>query len=69
MHPEQIAGLIDDDVAAIMVTNPNTRGLFESHLPAVAKMVHDKGGMVYGDGANLNALNGSPRDRVTSGST
>jgi glycine dehydrogenase subunit 2 len=61
VHPEQIAGLIDDDVAAIMVTNPNTLGLFERHLPTIAKMVHEKGGMVYGDGANLNALMGRAR--------
>jgi glycine dehydrogenase subunit 2 len=61
LHPEQIASLIDDDVAAIMVTNPNTLGLFERHLPVIAKMVHEKGGLVYGDGANLNALMGRAR--------
>ena len=61
VHPEQIAGLLDDDTAAIMITNPNTLGLFEKHLPTVAKMVHDKGGLVYGDGANLNALMGRAR--------
>jgi glycine dehydrogenase subunit 2 len=61
MHPESVAGLIDDDTCAIMVTNPNTLGLFEKHLPVVAKMVHDKGGLVYGDGANLNALMGRAR--------
>src|ERR1700722_15502733 len=61
VHPEQIAGLLDDDTAAIMITNPNTLGLFEKHLPAVAKMVHEKGGLVYGDGANLNALMGRAR--------
>jgi glycine dehydrogenase subunit 2 len=61
MHPETVAGLIDDDTCAIMVTNPNTLGLFEKSLPVVAKMVHDKGGLVYGDGANLNALMGRAR--------
>src|SRR3984885_10664593 len=61
VHPEQIAGLLDDDTAAIMITNPNTLGLFETHLPTVAKMVHEKGGLVYGDGANLNALMGRAR--------
>ncbi len=61
IHPEQIAALIDDDTAAIMVTNPNTLGLFERHLPKVAEMVHAKGGLVYGDGANLNALMGRAR--------
>jgi glycine dehydrogenase subunit 2 len=61
VHPEQIANLIDDDTAAIMMTNPNTLGLFEKHLPTIAKMVHDRGGLVYGDGANLNALMGRAR--------
>jgi glycine dehydrogenase subunit 2 len=44
-----------------MITNPNTVGLFESELPRIAQMVHDKGGLVYGDGANLNALMGRAR--------
>jgi glycine dehydrogenase subunit 2 len=61
LHPEQLAALVDDDTAAIMVTNPNTLGLFERFLPAVAEMVHAKGGLVYGDGANLNALMGRAR--------
>src|SRR5271170_3653887 len=61
VHPEQLAGLLDDDTAAIMITNPNTLGLFETHLSTVAKMVHEKGGLVYGDGANLNALMGRAR--------
>ncbi len=59
--PEAIAPFVDDDVAAIMVTNPNTVGLFESHLGAIAELVHAKGGLVYGDGANLNALMGKAR--------
>ena len=59
--PEQIAPFVDDDVAAIMLTNPNTVGLFETHLPTIASMVHDKGGLVYGDGANLNAIMGRAR--------
>jgi len=61
IHPEHLAGLIDDDTAAIMITNPNTLGLFERHLNTVAEMVHAKGGIVYGDGANLNALMGRAR--------
>jgi glycine dehydrogenase subunit 2 len=61
IHPESIAALIDEDTAAIMVTNPNTLGLFERSLPVVARMIHDKGGLVYGDGANLNALMGRAR--------
>ncbi len=58
---EQLAQHIDDDVAAIMLTNPNTVGLFESELPTIAAMLHDKGALVYGDGANLNALMGRAR--------
>ena len=59
--PELLAPYIDDDVAAIMITNPNTVGLFEPHIKTIADMVHDKGGLVYGDGANLNALMGWAR--------
>jgi glycine dehydrogenase subunit 2 len=60
-HPEQIAALLDDDTAAIMITNPNTLGLFERNLPAIAEMAHAKGALLYGDGANLNALVGRAR--------
>jgi glycine dehydrogenase subunit 2 len=58
---EAIAPFVDDEVAAIMITNPNTVGLFESHIPSIAELVHGKGGLVYGDGANLNALMGKAR--------
>jgi glycine dehydrogenase subunit 2 len=58
---EALAQFVDDDVAAIMATNPNTVGLFETHMPEVAELVHSKGGLVYGDGANLNALMGKAR--------
>jgi glycine dehydrogenase subunit 2 len=61
VHPEAVANVLDDQVAAIMITNPNTVGLFEKHLPTIARMVHDKGALVYGDGANLNALMGRVR--------
>jgi glycine dehydrogenase subunit 2 len=44
-----------------MITNPNTVGLFERELPQIARMLHDKGALVYGDGANLNALMGRTR--------
>src|SRR4026207_333636 len=47
-----------EDVAAVMIANPNTLGLFETNIEAVAAVVHGKGGMVYLDGANLNALMG-----------
>lgn len=52
---------VDDDVAAVMITNPNTVGLFESHIHEIADMIHQSGGLVYGDGANLNALMGKAR--------
>jgi glycine dehydrogenase subunit 2 len=52
---------MDDDVAALMVTNPNTLGLFERHIGAICEIVHAQGGLVYGDGANLNALLGIAR--------
>ncbi len=53
-----VADLMDDDTAGIMVTNPNTLGLFEDNIRAVADAVHAKGGLVYCDGANFNAVMG-----------
>ncbi|HEY7319306.1 MAG TPA: aminomethyl-transferring glycine dehydrogenase subunit GcvPB [Candidatus Binatia bacterium] len=53
-----VAKVMDEDVAAIMITNPNTLGLFEKDIEAIAEVVHGKGGLVYLDGANLNALMG-----------
>jgi glycine dehydrogenase subunit 2 len=55
---EKVSEEMDEEVAAIMVTNPNTLGLFEEHLAEIARIVHQKGGFVYCDGANLNALMG-----------
>ncbi len=55
---ESVAALMDEETAGIMVTNPNTLGLFESNIRAVAEIVHAKGGLVYGDGANMNAIMG-----------
>jgi glycine dehydrogenase subunit 2 len=49
---------LDDTVVGLMLTNPSTLGLFERHLPAVTEAVHASGGLVYGDGANLNAILG-----------
>jgi len=48
----------DDTVVGLMLTNPNTLGLFEEHLLAVTDLIHNCGGLVYGDGANLNAILG-----------
>ncbi|NLH47583.1 MAG: aminomethyl-transferring glycine dehydrogenase subunit GcvPB [Myxococcales bacterium] len=58
---ENVAALMDQQVAAIMITNPNTLGLFESNIEAIARLVHDRGGLVYMDGANLNAILGIAR--------
>ena len=51
----------DDTVAGLMLTNPNTLGLFEEHVLEVCETVHACGGLMYGDGANLNALLGIAR--------
>jgi glycine dehydrogenase subunit 2 len=59
-----IAGLeqaMTDDVAGLMLTNPNTLGLFETEVVKIAEVVHRKGGLLYMDGANLNALLGIAR--------
>ncbi len=58
LRPEDVEGVLDEDVAAIMVTNPNTLGIYETHLSKIAEMVHAVGGLVYMDGANLNAIMG-----------
>jgi glycine dehydrogenase subunit 2 len=50
-----------DETALFMITNPNTLGLFEEHIERVADIVHDAGGLLYYDGANLNALLGHAR--------
>jgi glycine dehydrogenase subunit 2 len=55
---DSVKSLMDEDVAGIMVTNPNTLGLFEKNIVAVSDTVHKKGGFVYCDGANMNALMG-----------
>jgi glycine dehydrogenase subunit 2 len=51
----------DDTVVGLMLTNPNTLGLFEEHLDEVVNLVHGCGGLMYGDGANMNALVGIAR--------
>ena len=50
--------LLNDEVAGMMMTNPNTLGLFEREIPEIAKLVHDCGGLMYYDGANLNPMLG-----------
>jgi glycine dehydrogenase subunit 2 len=58
---EAVRVACDDTVAGIMITNPNTLGLFEERLEEVVRLVHGCGGLVYGDGANLNAIAGIVR--------
>lgn len=55
---EMVDALMDEDTAGIMITNPNTLGLFENNIRQVTAAVHAKGGLVYGDGANMNAVMG-----------
>src|SRR5919108_2353358 len=53
-----VENVMSEEVAALMITNPNTLGLFEKNIQAIAEIVHRRGGLVYLDGANLNALMG-----------
>ncbi len=53
--------LLDDTIAGIMLTNPNTLGLFEKDIKEIAALVHEAGGLLYYDGANMNALTGMVR--------
>jgi glycine dehydrogenase subunit 2 len=53
--------LVDEDVAGLMLTNPNTLGLFEEEIERITEIVHEVGGLVYYDGANLNAILGRCR--------
>lgn len=52
---------LDDTIAAMMMTNPNTLGLFESEIPEIARLVHECGALMYYDGANLNPMLGACR--------
>jgi len=58
---QAVAEALDDQTAGIMLTNPSTLGLFETHIGEIVQRVHDAGGLVYMDGANLNALMGKFR--------
>ena len=55
---DAVKAVMDDDTAALMLTNPNTIGIFERNIAEIAAYVHKKGGLIYCDGANLNALMG-----------
>jgi len=58
---EELREKFDEDTAAFMITNPNTLGLFEKNVKKIAEIVHSKGGLLYMDGANFNALLGIVR--------
>jgi glycine dehydrogenase subunit 2 len=55
ISPEAVAAVMDDNVAGMMLTNPNTLGIFETHIEEISEIVHRGGGLMYMDGANLNA--------------
>jgi glycine dehydrogenase subunit 2 len=57
----ELAKLVDDQVAGLMLTNPNTLGLFEEEIEEIAATIHGVGGLLYYDGANLNAILGRCR--------
>ena len=56
-----LRGLLDDTIAGIMMTNPNTLGIYETKVVEIAKLVHEAGGLLYYDGANLNPMLGASR--------
>jgi glycine dehydrogenase subunit 2 len=58
---EALRSVCGETVCGLMLTNPNTLGLFEEQLPQVMELIHGCGGLVYGDGANLNAIMGIAR--------
>jgi len=58
---DDLRSKVDDDVAALMITNPNTVGVFDEHIVDVADMLHEKGAQLYLDGANMNAILGIAR--------
>ena len=61
---EHLEELIDDEVAGLMLTQPNTLGLFEDNIEKISKMIHDVDGLMYMDGANLNALVGIAKPKL-----
>lgn len=58
---DALRAAVDQDTAALMLTNPSTLGLFEQNIEEIAKIVHDAGGLLYYDGANTNAIMGIVR--------
>ncbi len=58
---DDLQAKLDDQIAVFMITNPSTLGLFDQQVPHIAKLVHDRGGLIYLDGANMNAILGITR--------
>jgi glycine dehydrogenase subunit 2 len=58
---DDLRSKVDDRIACLMLTNPNTLGLFDENITEIGRMVHDAGGTLYYDGANLNAIMGHTR--------
>src|SRR5674536_311080 len=58
---EALEALLDSDIAGLMLTNPNTLGLFDENITEIARLVHEAGGLLYYDGANSNAVLGISR--------
>lgn len=58
---EDLKSKMNDEIAGLMLTNPNTLGLFEENIREIAEIVHQGGGLLYYDGANLNAIMGKAR--------
>lgn len=58
---ESLKSILNDEIAGLMLTNPNTLGLFESNITEIARLVHEAGGLLYYDGANMNANMGITR--------
>ncbi|NLX70695.1 MAG: aminomethyl-transferring glycine dehydrogenase subunit GcvPB [Clostridiales bacterium] len=58
---EALKALVDDETAGLMLTNPNTLGLFEENILEISRIVHEAGGLLYYDGANMNAILGIAR--------
>lgn len=61
IEPEELKKNLDDETAAIMLTNPNTLGLYEKHIEQISELAHEAGALLYYDGANLNAIMGKVR--------
>lgn len=61
VNMEELKSILNDEVAALMLTNPSTLGLFEENIKEIADIVHEAGGLLYYDGANMNAIMGITR--------